>query len=115
MRFLHDPMHPPPIFYISPGQHRASRGLSIPGRAFAVAAALLSLAVAGCNGCRSSKPYTPYTLSDNPSASASGSSAPGAGAPTEDMPDAASPVDAGPAFPVVQGALPPGEGKSWPL
>jgi hypothetical protein len=115
MRFLHDPMHPSPIFYLSPGQRRASRERSIPGRGIAVAAGLLSLAGAGCDGCRSSKPYTPYTLSDNPSASASGSSAPSGGTPTEDMADAASPADAGPAFPVVQGAPPAGDGKSWPL
>jgi hypothetical protein len=113
MRFLHDPMRPSPIFYSSPGRRRASPGLSRPGRAIAFAAALLSLVVAGCDSCRSSKPYTPYTLSDSPSASAS--SASDAGVPPEDMADAASPADAGPAFPVVQGALPPGDGKSWPL
>lgn len=113
MRFLHEPMRLSTIFSISSwrlGASSSSRGARVAGP---LAAVLLSLTAAGCNGCRSSKPYTPYTLSDNPSAAPS--TLGDAGPAPETTTDAASPADAGPRFTVVQGAPPPGDGKSWPL
>jgi hypothetical protein len=81
----------------------------------AAALALLTLLAAGCDGCPgSNKPYTPYTLSDKPSAapsiapSGSAAAAGDAGAADGAAPEA-------PAFPVVLSAPPPGDGKSWPL
>jgi len=72
-----------------------------------ILAALLA-ALPGCDGCHASKPYTPYTLSDPPRASAGldAGAAPG---------DAGSPADGGPAFAPVAGTAPPGDGKSWPM
>src|SRR6185503_12114377 len=92
MRFLHDPMRPRLIFSI-----------------------LLSLAVSGCDSCHASKPYTPYTLSDNPSAAPSAAPSTAASAPAQAMADAGAPADAGPGFSAVVGAPPPGDGKAWPL
>src|SRR5262245_23250349 len=84
-----------------------------------LAAALLSLvAAAGCDGCHASKPYTPYTLSDAPSAAPPAPAPTAAGTSQALGPgglDASSPEDAGPSFPAVQGVPPPGDGKSWPL
>jgi hypothetical protein len=84
---------------------------------FALFGVLLSLASGGCDGCHGGKPYTPYTLSDNPSAAPRPSSA--AAAPSGPV----APIDAGsladaeapPSFAIVQGTTPPGDGKSWPL
>lgn len=67
------------------------------------------LASSGCDGCHGSKPYTPYTLSDQPSAAApSGSVAAATG-------DAGGTTDAGAVFAAVVGTAAPGDGKSWPL
>ncbi|MFS8066973.1 MAG: hypothetical protein ACMG6S_11430 [Byssovorax sp.] len=71
----------------------------------------------GCDSCHGGKPYTPYTLSDGPSATPVASSVAampsGAAAPI----DAGSAVDAEapPSFAILQGTTPPGDGKSWPL
>ena len=84
---------------------------------FVLLGALLPLVSGGCDSCHGGKPYTPYTLSDGPSAAPVASSVAalpsGASAPI----DAGIPVDAEapPSFAVVQGTTPPGDGKSWPL
>ncbi len=84
---------------------------------FVLLGALLSLVSGGCDSCHGGKPYTPYTLSDGPSAAPAASSAAaissGAAAPI----DAGSPADAAapPSFAVVAGTTPPGDGKSWPI
>jgi hypothetical protein len=108
MRFLHDPMH---TLVISPALLRRPRRC---GSVAAVLSFALSFA-AGCDGCRSSKPYTPYTLSDSPSAAPSTGEPANTGAPAQGTTAAASPADAGPPFPVVHGAEPPGDGKRWTL
>src|SRR5579862_8771156 len=65
----------------------------------------LLAALPACDGCHTSKPYTPYTLTDPPPASASAA--------------ASSPADAGaapgPAFAALPGIPPPGDGSTWPL
>src|SRR5690349_14085775 len=72
--------------------------------------ATLAAALPACNGCHSSKPYTPYTITDPPSASASASARPaGSAAPDGDAgPEA-------PSFAPVAATPAPGDGKSWPL
>jgi len=83
--------------------------------------AVVALASGGCDGCHNGKPYTPYTLSDGPSATPHASGAPASSAIA--LPGSAvAPIDAGipdaevlPSFAVVQGTTPPGDGKSWPL
>ncbi|EYF00071.1 hypothetical protein [Chondromyces apiculatus] len=88
------------------------------------------IAVAGCDGCRNDRPYTPYTLdatapSSSSSSSASSPAAPpsagataspagiGAGDGSPPGPDAG--ADGG-AFTAVQvGTAPPEGGKRWPL
>ncbi|MEP7126499.1 MAG: hypothetical protein ABJE95_36545, partial [Byssovorax sp.] len=92
-----------------------------PGLAFAPLGALLLLASGGCDGCHASKPYTPYTLSDAPSAAPRASNA--AAAPSGSGASAGEPTDAGvavdaeapPSFAIVPGTTAPGDGKSWPL
>jgi hypothetical protein len=100
MRFHHGPMRP--------------RALS---PRFVLLGALLPLVSGGCDSCHGNKPYTPYTLSDGPSAAPVASSV--AAAPSGDaaLSDAGSSVDAAapPSFAVLQGTTPPGDGKSWPL
>ena len=78
-------------------------------------ASSLAAVAAGCDGCPSSRPYTPYTLG-----SASGSGAAAQVAPSGEAPPA--PEDAGagveaaaPAFAAVPGVAPPDGGKRWPL
>ncbi len=60
-----------------------------------------------CDGCHGAKPYTPYTLSDPPDASA--------GAEAGGARDAGGPDDGGAGFVAVPAAAAPGDGKSWPL
>src|SRR4051794_12504537 len=102
MRFHHGPM-----------RRRA------PGLAFASLGALLLLASGGCDGCHASKPYTPYTLSDPPSAAprASNAAVAPSGSSASDPADAGAAVDAEapPSFAIVPGTTAPGDGKSWPL
>ncbi|WP_437876619.1 hypothetical protein [Sorangium sp. So ce513] len=76
------------------------------------------LAATGCDGCPSSKPYTPYTLG---SATPADSAPPLSGA-APDAPDAGPPADAGdqdaaapPRFTVVPSVPAPAGGKQWPL
>jgi hypothetical protein len=66
--------------------------------------ALLVALLPACDGCHAKKPYTPYTLSDAPSASSSADPAP---APSP-------PADGGPAFAAVAGTAAP-DGARWPL
>src|SRR5580692_8334156 len=61
-------------------------------------------ALPACDGCHAGKPYTPYTLSDPPPASAAAA----ASAPAE----AGAP---GPAFTALPGVPAPGDGSTWPL
>lgn len=86
---------------------------------FAWLGALLPLVAAGCDGCHASKPYTPYTLSDGPSAAPSASHAaapPSSGAPPIDAGgDAGADAEAPSSFAVLPGVAPPGDGKTWPL
>ena len=100
MRFHHGPM-----------RRRAPR------LDFAPVGALLLLASGGCDGCHASKPYTPYTLSDTPSAAPQASTAalaPSGSSATIDAGVAAD-AEAPPSFAVVPGTTPPGDAKSWPL
>ncbi|WP_437647168.1 hypothetical protein [Sorangium sp. So ce362] len=81
------------------------------------------LAATGCDGCPSSKPYTPYTLGSAapsgapppPSGVGPGAPDPGpdadAGAPDAGAPDAAAP----PRFAAVPSVPAPEGGKRWPL
>ncbi|WP_437734184.1 hypothetical protein [Sorangium sp. So ce1335] len=76
------------------------------------------LAATGCDGCPSSKPYTPYTLG---SATPAGSPPPLSGA-APGAADARPEADAGaedaaapPRFAVVQSVPAPAGGKQWPL
>ena len=102
MRFHHGPMR------------RRAHGLKE-----ALFCASLSLASGGCDGCHGSKPYTPYTLSDAPSASAVARTSTSTPAPS----GSAAPIDAGvpvdaeapPSFAIIQGTTAPGDGKTWPL
>ena len=81
-------------------------------------AALLALAfpTAACDGCHDNKPYTPYTLSDVPSARPSAQPAT-SGASSAVSIDAGAPLDAGAqtGFAPVKGAAPPGDGRTFPL
>jgi hypothetical protein len=85
-------------------------------RSSVLALAILSLPAAACDSCHSSKPYTPYTLGDAPSAAPSA-------APVDAGLPVLAPVDAGPlldasaaaAFTPIKGAAPPGDGRSFPL
>ncbi|XXX77044.1 hypothetical protein WMF30_56285 [Sorangium sp. So ce134] len=75
------------------------------------------LAATGCDGCPSSKPYTPYTLG---SAAPSGSPPPlsGVGPVAPDAgpePDAGAPDAAAPRFAAVPSVPAPEGGKRWPL
>ncbi|MFO0762187.1 MAG: hypothetical protein U0359_37455 [Byssovorax sp.] len=91
-----------------------------PGRLHRLGPALLLVALpwiaGGCDGCGSSKPYTPYTLSDPPPPSASAPAS--AGHLPAPPPDAAAPVDAAaapPPFAPIKAAAPSGDGRAWPL
>jgi hypothetical protein len=92
---------------------------SAPPARFVFFSAVVALASGGCDGCHNGKPYTPYTLSDGPSATPHASSAASVAAVPG---SAAVPIDAGladaqafPSFAIVQGTPPPADGKSWPL
>ncbi len=69
----------------------------------------LFAALPACDGCHGSKPQTPFTLPEEPSASAGASS--GAGGAR----DAGGADDGGPGFVAVAAAAAPGDGKTWPL
>lgn len=106
MRFHHGPM----------------RSGALPPRFALLFGVVVLLGSGGCDGCHRGKPYTPYTLEDGPSATPHASGVPGASSAAALPGSAAAPIDAGapdaeapPSFAVVQGATPPGDGKSWPL
>lgn len=86
---------------------------------FVLLGALLPVVSGGCDSCHGGKPYTPYTLSDGPSAAPVASNAAPAPSGTTAPSDAGAAGDADaaapPSFAVVQGTPPPGDGKSWPL
>ncbi|MDC0679929.1 hypothetical protein [Sorangium atrum] len=75
------------------------------------------LAAAGCDGCPSSRPYTPYTLgSATPSGSPPPLSGVGPGAASAGPEaDAGAPDAAAPRFAVVPSVPAPEGGKQWPL
>ncbi|MCC6558711.1 MAG: hypothetical protein IT372_37730 [Polyangiaceae bacterium] len=74
--------------------------------------ALLSLA-AGCDGCPSSRPYTPFTIDDAGAPAASAPVDGSGGGATAAVEDAG--VEAGPAFAAVPGVAAPEGGKRWEL
>ena len=69
--------------------------------------ATLLAAASGCDSCHSSKPYTPYTLSDQPSAGAWTGAAPAG--------DAGSLADGGLPFAPVAATAATGDGRRWSL
>jgi hypothetical protein len=84
--------------------------LSSPARSLVWIVSLgLLVALGGCDGCESRKPYTPYTLGTAASSTALGSTDADLAASTSAAPKTEAP------FVVVTGAAAPGDGKAWSL